>query len=168
MNTTKESDLKIVEDRLTEKIITWMENESFSISGINEVLSILKDQENVSSETEKVLIGYFQAIRWESFASFMMEQIPTCKSQGIRAMLLRSCWENGSDFSAYTEPLIKIVLFSSFEEALEASSILDTIEMNLLETEQIDAGINLILENLNAIDEKRKVFAKQLIEILQP
>jgi hypothetical protein len=98
----------------------------------------------------------------------MMEQIPTCKSQGIRAMLLRSCWENGSDFSAYTEPLIKIVLFSSFEEALEASSILDTIEMNLLETEQIDAGINLILENLNAIDEKRKVFAKQLIEILQP
>ena len=156
------------EEKWAEKIQLWLDSSQFNVSGVNEVLGYLKSLEKVSSELKRTLVNYFQSIRWEGFSAFMMEHIPQCKSTEVRALLLRCCWENGADFSPYLRSLIEILLFGSFEEALEASSVIESIDPQMLNESQIEDGINLILENLQQLDEKRKGYASLMIETLQP
>lgn len=156
------------ERKWAEKIQSWLDSRKFNVAGVNEVLDYLKNLEQLSPELKKTLLPYFQSIRWEGFAAFMLEQIPQCKSAEVRVLLLRTCWENGADFSPYLNQLIHILLFGSFEEALEASSVIESIDPLMLSESQKEDGINLILENLNKLDEQRKGYASLMIETLQP
>jgi hypothetical protein len=151
-----------------EKIQAWLETNQFNVSGLHEVMNFLKTADELSPELKNTLVHYLRSIRWENFAAYMIEHIPACKSPEVRALLLRSCWENGSDFSPHLQSLVHTLLFGSFDESLEASSVIESIEPQLLAEEEIEAAINLILENLSKLDEQRREFASLMIEILQP
>jgi hypothetical protein len=155
-------------DHWTEKIQVWLNAEQFNVSGLNELMDFLTGQEELMPELEKSVLSYLQSIRWESFASYLMEKIPNCQSPGIRALLLRAGWENGADFSNHLEALVKILLFATFEESLEASSLIESIDPQMLNEEDKERAINIILENLSKLDQQRKEYATMMIEILQP
>jgi hypothetical protein len=66
------------------------------------------------------------------------------------------------------EALVRILLFATFEESLEASSLIESIDPQMLNEEDKELAINMILENLSKLDQQRKEYATMMIEILQP
>lgn len=152
----------------TERIQSWLEKDQFEVSGLKELIAFLSKEERIPVALEKSVLNYLQSIRWENFSTFLMEKIPTCKSAAIRALLLRSGWENGADFSKHLEALVRIMLFATFEESLEASSLIESIDPQLLSEEEKEMAINLILENLKQLEKQRREYATLMIEIFQP
>jgi hypothetical protein len=119
------------------------------------------------SGTEAALKAEKQLLeaREQAFAETVFSVLSSNTSTQQRTALLRLCWENGADFSAFSEQLIDLVKSAPWEEAIEAFSVIESMEPSRLPSEKKERDLNRILDNFDKMDEQRRSFAARLIEL---
>lgn len=76
-------------------------------------------------------------IKNQHAAQIMISAITQKKYTAIKTMLLESMWQSGLDYSNHAQEIILIICNDSFENALEAFTILETIEESLAKHERV-------------------------------
>lgn len=116
-----------------------------------------------SKKAEKDLLS----LRHEAFAEQMFGLLNLPEFASHQATLLRICWENGSDFSAFSLPLIDFVKYSSWPVAIEASSVIESMRPDRFSADKKEQDLNHILNGFEKLDDQRKAFTGRLIELYE-
>lgn len=130
----------------------------------NLVLLLLSEEAGKASEKAgKELLE----LRYPQFAAHMFELIQKPVYQASKAELLRICWENGADFSEYSLPLIDMVKYAPWPEAIEASSVIESMRPDTFSHLKKEEDLNHILQSFEKLDPQRKAFTGRLIELYE-
>jgi hypothetical protein len=117
----------------------------------------------VSKRAEELLLG----MRSGDFAPAMMQHLSNPEFLASRPQLLRICWENGSDFSGFSHAFIDLVKYGTWEEAIEAFSVLEGLRPDGFLPEKKELDLNRILDGFDKLELQRKEFAGRLIELYE-
>lgn len=123
----KSDDFKLISDSL--KVIKE--------SGSSDYLPLLFDllhRTTVDNIRQQVTNIFFQLKSTESIPYFI-NALYNEKYRNERELLVRSCWENGLDFSEYTSVFIDIMANGNYMEALESLTLIENSEFSISEKE---------------------------------
>ena len=116
-----------------------------------------------SKKAEKELLAF----RTPGFADTLFHLLNREGNASNKAALLRICWENGADFSAFSLALIDIVKHAPWPEAIEAFSVLENNRPDTFLPEKKEQDLNHILQGFDKLDDQRKAFTGRLIELYE-
>ena len=116
-------------------------------------------------ELELELITLFSDIKIKEANKLIIEAFE--KRQKTQA-LLQICWQSRLDFSSYLMLFIDIFIQASFEEALEAFTLIEVLLTDYNYPEKIKKeSILKLKESLSQKDEQNKILAMELIKIFE-
>ena len=113
-----------------------LETQQFRQDECIALLDSLAKMETIEPAFGQMVIDYLKSIRWDGFAQAMVKVISDCESVNALKVLVRACWENGSDFSAHLPFFLNMICtHQDIELAIEVFSLADSTD-----TEKMSAG----------------------------
>jgi hypothetical protein len=116
-----------------------------------------------SKKAEKQLLAY----RNPGFAETLFHLLTREGNDSNKGALLRICWENGADFSAFSLALIDMVKLAPWPLAIEAFSVMENNRPDTFLPEKKEQDLNHILQGFDKLDDQRKAFTGRLIELYE-
>jgi hypothetical protein len=108
---------------------------------INKLLSTVKDKETAES--------FIDAVEDEKYKS-------------IRKQILTTCWQNGLDFSNYLPVFVDLIINDDWENAFEAFTIIDNLEL-LPEQKTVDKAMIKIEAAMESVNEQKAYFLNEIL-----
>jgi hypothetical protein len=141
--------------------------EEIRISGSSKLLPFLIDLLHVSkSEDIRVQVyGILSELKHSDSIPILMDAIQNEKYGSEQEMLIRSCWENGLDFTPYISVFVEIVIHGDYMTAFEAFTVIENLEGSISK-EEIEKLISLLQNGLSNALNERKVLIQELIQFI--
>jgi len=141
--------------------------EEIKFSGSSKLLPFLiellhsTNDDEVKSMTYKIL----SELKQSDSIPVIMEAIQNEKYFNEQEMLIRSCWENGLDFTPYLSVFADLVVHGNYMTAFEAFTVIENLDGHISNTEAENLLSKLQLGLDGAINE-RKVLIAELIQFI--
>lgn len=141
--------------------------ESISKDGNSDYIPSLVETLRTSQSTEiqQNIIRLLSEIKHKDAVPHLAKAIGDEKNKTIREVLIRSCWENGLDFSNYLYLFIDVLISGEYMEAFEAYTLLENTEGKISETSAREY-IDQLKNSLNEVPEDRKTLIHAVIQYL--
>lgn len=130
------------------------------LSIVSDLLQVLEGAEGHYVKRE--IITLLADIKDNAFREVLVASIRMSKDPGLKAALLRVCWESALDYSAYALLFAEILIQGSFLEALEAVTVLE--ELTGLSDEDRGKVVKLLSES--PVSEDKLFFVSDVIGVL--
>lgn len=163
--TKQESILKLLQSSNKEQIIQGLDE--FERHPISELLpEIVSLYMRNDSDINAKIIFLLTNMKQNSAVNLFILSLNKIKDFDNYPELIRSCWENGLDFSAHLLFFTEIFIRSSFNVALEAFTV---IEENAQKTSksQIKESIQLLKKEKKNISDDNKSLYEELVSLLE-
>lgn len=95
----------------------------------------------------------------------IIDAIQNDKYQAEQEMLIRSCWENGLDFTPHISVFAKLVVNGDYMTAFEAFTVVENLEGTISEAESEEI-ITILKEGLAGAINERKVLINEIIQFI--
>jgi hypothetical protein len=138
--------------------------EEIKFSGNSKLLPFLIELHHVSKneEVKKQVYSILSELKHSDSIPILIEAIGNEKYLSDQEMLIRSCWENGLDFTPFISVFIDLVIKGDYMTAFEAFTVIENLEGHLTRGE----ADNLLLKLQNGLEgaiNERKVLISELI-----
>jgi hypothetical protein len=167
MNFNKKEEQYINKLLSTDQQIIIETLEEIKQSGSSKLLPFLIDllhvsnDEEVKSQTYKIL----SELKQSDSIPIIMDAIHNDKYLPEQEMLIRSCWENGLDFTPYISVFIDLVIQGDYMTAFEAFTVIENLE-SLISSEEAEKLLSKLQQKLPTALEERKVLISELIQFI--
>ncbi|MBN2806054.1 MAG: HEAT repeat domain-containing protein [Prolixibacteraceae bacterium] len=167
MTTKKLNDLWLKNLYSTNEQEVLMSIERISESGNSEYLPALIDLLNTHKSTEvtKNIIQLLSSVKHTNAVPLLIKAIEDNKLLKIREHLVRSCWENGLDYSNYLYTFIDLLIHGDYMVAFEAYTVIESCEGNISKT-SMHQYLDLLRDALASAGEERQTLIHHIIHFL--
>jgi hypothetical protein len=118
---------KLFDEKEFNTVIVGKEGLTKKESAKAEWLTILLNKESTREEKDDAL----KLLKEKEAADFIIKAIQKTKNAEDKATLIAACWETGLDFSAYYTLFAEIIAGGDYLCAIEAYTVLETIESTI-------------------------------------
>jgi len=141
--------------------------EEIRYSGNSKLLSFLIELLHVSQD-EKVkncIYSILAELKHSDSVPIMIESIKNEKFKNEQEILIKSCWENGLDFTPYISLFADLVIIGNYMTAFEAFTVIENLEgkISAIRAEEI---LYKLKEGLSDALNERKVLIQELIQFI--
>jgi hypothetical protein len=153
----------------------FSDNDSVALETLNEIshsgrthfIPILTELLHSSSNREirDSIIRIFSELKQTSAAPVLVEMIKNPKFINERELLVRTCWENGLDYSPYISDFVEILINGDYMTAFESYTVLINTE-GKISSENAVSSIRILKESLPALEDERKTLVEDVISFL--
>ncbi|MCF6356290.1 MAG: hypothetical protein L3J54_00665 [Draconibacterium sp.] len=164
MNTEK-TDPKIRENLFSNKTeIVVSAINSIEEKGNKSYIPILFDLLNSDPEKEiaEKISKLLATVKDEKTTASFIDAITDEKYRSIRKLILTTCWQNGLNYSNYLPVFIDIIINDDWENAFEAFTIIDNLEL-LPEQKTVDKAIMKIESAMESATEQKAYFMNEIL-----
>ncbi len=164
MNTEK-TDPKIRENLFSNKTeIVVSAINSIEEKGNKSYIPILFDLLNSDPEKEiaEKISKLLATVKDEKTTASFIDAITDEKYRSIRKLILTTCWQNGLNYSNYLPVFIDIIINDDWENAFEAFTIIDNLEL-LPEQKTVDKAIMKIESAMESATEQKAYFLNEIL-----
>jgi hypothetical protein len=154
-------------EAVTEFIEQSKKSGTFQPEYFDQLFDVMLSQTQLPNEISAAIVSYLKDVKHKEFPSRIMQAISRTQNSSQRAVLINLCWENGSDFSGYLGFFAGVLLVGSWEEAIEAFSVIESMLMDKVDEKEKEQVLNVILENFKKIEGPRREFVLQLVDLLE-
>jgi len=141
--------------------------EEIRISGSSKLLPFLIELLHVSKnkDIKMQVYGILSELKHSDSIPIMMDAILNEKYKTEQEMLIRSCWENGLDFTPYISVFVEIVIYGDYMTAFEAFTVIENLE-GTISGEEVKKLISYLQNGLSHALNERKVLIQELIQFI--
>jgi hypothetical protein len=141
--------------------------EEIRISGNSKLLPFLIELLHVprNEEIKMQVYGILSELKHSDSIPILIDAILNEKYSMEQEMLIRSCWENGLDFTPYISVFVEIVISGNYMTAFEAFTVIENLEGTISEVE-VKSLISLLHNGLSDAKNERKVLIQELIHFI--
>jgi hypothetical protein len=141
--------------------------EEIKFSGSSKLLPFLIEllHETKNEIIKKQVYKILSELKHSDCIPIMIEAIQNEKYIPEQEMLIRSCWENGLDFTPYISIFIKQVIHGNYMTAFEAFTVIENLEGHISD-EKAEKILLELEEGLLDAFKERKVLIQDLIQFI--
>jgi hypothetical protein len=141
--------------------------EEIKYSGSSKLLPFLIDllHSTNNDEVKKKVYSILSELKHSDSIPIIIEAIRNKKYLPEQEMLIRSCWENGLDFTPYISIFVDLVIQGDYMTAFEAFTVIENLE-GFISVEDIDNLLSKLEKMLPTALEERKVLISELIQFI--
>ena len=121
----------------------------------------VSDNEEIKVKANKILTELKQT----DSVPIIMEAIHNEKYLQEQELLVRSCWENGLDFTPHLPDFIDLVVHGNYMTAFEAFTVIENLESNI-SVEETEKMISILQKGLSFASKEKQVLIRELIQLL--
>ncbi len=119
-----------------------------------------------STKVKDSIINLFYDLKYQSAVDAIIKAIKSDKYSIILEQLLSICWQSSLDFSNYIDVLTEKFIKSSFKEAFEAFTAIESIESKV-DSKLAENCVAALKKEINNIEENKKELLVELVHILE-
>jgi hypothetical protein len=141
--------------------------EEIKYSGSSKLLPFLiellhvTNNEIVKSQVYKIL----SELKHSDSVPIIMEAILNEKYIPEQEMLIRTCWENGLDFTHYISVFVELVVQGNYMTAFEAFTVIENLE-GCISDDEAEKMLSILENGLSGALKERKVLIQDLIHFI--
>jgi phenylpyruvate tautomerase PptA (4-oxalocrotonate tautomerase family) len=141
--------------------------EEIKYSGSSKLLPFLiellhvTNNETVKKQAYKIL----SELKHSDSVPIIIEAIQNEKYIQKQEMLIRSCWENGLDFTHYISVFVELVVHGNYMIAFEAFTVIENLEGHISD-EEAKKMLSILENGLSGALKERKVLIQDLIQFI--
>jgi hypothetical protein len=141
--------------------------EEIKIEGRSTLLPHLIDLLLSSNDeaVKKQLYNLFCELKQPDSIPVLIDAIKNEKYAPIQDVLIRTCWENGLDYTPYLSILVDIVINGEFMNAFEAFTVIENME-GTIQPELIEEQISIVKAAIPGATVEKEPLMADLIQIL--
>jgi predicted metal-dependent peptidase len=141
--------------------------EKISDSGNSDYLPALFDLLNShqSNDVKKTITQLLSSLKHTNAVPMLVKAINDDKLMDIREYLVRSCWENGLDFSNYLSTFIDLLIHGDYMVAFEAYTVIESCEGTISKT-SMQEYLDQLRDALASVGEERQTLIHHIIQFL--
>ncbi len=111
------------------------------------------------------IIEFLSDIKDQKAVPLFVDAIEKYRKMKGFDQLVSSCWQNGLDFSEYTDKFIILVLEEDYATSLEAFSVVEE-NISLLNPQQRSARLEYVRSRMESLSAEKRGLVNQLISVL--
>jgi hypothetical protein len=136
-------------------------------TGSSKLLPFLIDLLHASTNAEVKTMTYkiLAELKQTDAIPILIEAIRNEKFIPEREMLIRSCWENGLDFTPYLSVFIDLVIHGDYMTSFEAFTVIENLEGTIGEEEN-EKLVMLLQNSLADSPSEKQVLLEELMQIV--
>jgi hypothetical protein len=141
--------------------------EEIKFSGNSKLLPFLIELLHVSKneEVKTQVYNILAELKHSDSIPLLIEAIQNGKYKNEQEMLIRSCWENGLDFTPFISVFVELVIKGDYMTAFEAFTVIENLEGNI--TNELSAYLlSMLKHGLDGAVNERKVLIFELIQFI--
>ena len=127
------------------------------------LIELLNTHENET--IKETIIKVLSEIKHSNAVPFFIQAIEDKRLDGIREILVRSCWENGLDYSNYFSTFIDLLIHGNYMVAFEAYTVIDSSEGTISKASSQEY-ITRLKDALPSVGEERQTLIHHIIQFL--
>jgi hypothetical protein len=141
--------------------------EEIKFSGNSKLLPFLIELLHVSNneEIKAQVYNILAELKHSDSIPVIIEAILNEKYKNKQEMLIKSCWENGLDFTPFISVFVELVIIGDYMTAFEAFTVIENLEGKLTSNEVEILLLKLQIGLEGALNE-RKVLIFELIQFI--
>lgn len=153
----------------------YSNNESIVLAAIKEIsetgnseylpalIELLNNHE--SDEIKDKVAKVFSEIKHTNAVPYLVKAIEDNRLAGIREVLVRTCWENGLDYTNYFSTFVDLLINGDYMVAFEAYTLIENSEGTLSKASAMEY-ISRLKEALASVGEERQTLIHHIIQFL--
>lgn len=118
-----------------------------------------------NQEIKDSIIKIFSELKQTSAVPVLVETIKNPKFINERELLIRTCWENGLDYSPYISDFIEILITGDYMTAFESYTVLINIE-GKISSKDVETSIERLNGSLLLLNDERKTLVEDVVIFL--
>lgn len=141
--------------------------EEIAQTGNSQYIPMLIDvlSQNENEEVSERIIKLLSEVKHTDSIEPLVKAIETEKYANIQEVLVRSCWENGLDYSNYLSTFVELLIYSEYMVAFEAFTLIENCEGKISET-SAQEYLDRLRKALNSATNDRKTLLHHIIQFI--
>lgn len=130
---------------------------------LNSTIQLLLVSKDSSIREE--IIKILDNLKNQDCAAIIVDAIKNDKYKSEFPILVSSCWKNGLNFEEYLETFVDLFIYSEFQLAFDAFTVIDTFEQ--ANQEMIDKSLIKLNNATEEIKDDKKALHEELIQLIK-
>jgi uncharacterized protein YegP (UPF0339 family) len=127
------------------------------------IAELLHTTENI--EIKNSIVKIFSELKQTAAVPVMVETIKNKKFENELELIVRSCWENGLDYSTYILDFAELLINGNYMTAFESYTVIMNTEGDISK-ENAGKSIDFLKKNLSGVSSDRKPLVEDIINFL--
>lgn len=167
MNTSNPQKALIAKLQSKDSVIISNAIDDFRNKGTINVFPYVLDllTKNINKDIENKVITLLNNLKEKEVVPYIVDAILDVRFAGKKELLLASCWQSGLNYADYLEVFIDVALNDSYQNAIEAFSVIESTPKYTQEQKQ--KAIKTLKENIPSINDSKKELLVEIVHFFE-